>query len=78
MLKSLDCLPVISAGGAMDVKQTALRSHDFEAAADEALQAARDMPSGPERIDALKATGMLRNAANVFGVIFAKRGRPSR
>ena len=78
MLKSLDCLPVISAGGAMDVKQTAQRSHDFEAAADEALQAARDMPPGPERIDALKAAGMLRNAEDVFGVIFAKRGRPSR
>jgi hypothetical protein len=78
MLTSLDCLPVISAGGAMDVKQTAQRSHDFEAAADEALQAARDMPPGPERIDALKAAGMLRNAEDVFGVIFAKRGRPSR
>jgi hypothetical protein len=62
----------------MDVKQTAQRSHDFEAAADEALQAARDMLPGPERIDALKAAGMLRNAADVFGVIFAKRGRPSR
>jgi hypothetical protein len=78
MLKSLDGLPVISAGRAMDVKQTAQRSHDVEAAADEALQASRDMPPGPERIDALKAAGMLRNVGDVFGVIFAKRGRPSR
>jgi hypothetical protein len=35
-------------------------------------------PPGPERIEALKAAGMLRNAADVFGVIFAKRGRPSK
>ena len=52
MLKSLDGLPVISTGRPMNVKQTAQRSHDFEAEADEALQAARDMPPGPERIEA--------------------------
>jgi hypothetical protein len=34
------------------------------------------MPPGPERIEVLKAAGMLRNAADVFGVIFATRGRP--
>jgi hypothetical protein len=62
----------------MNVKQTRQRSHDFEVAADEALQAARDMPPGQERIEALKAAGMLRNAADVFGLIFAKRGRPSK
>jgi hypothetical protein len=62
----------------MNVKQTPQRSHDFEADADEALQAARDMPPGMERVAALKAAGMLRNAADAFGLIFAKRGRPSR
>ena len=44
MLKSLDGLPVISADGAMDVKQTAQRSHDVEAATDEALQAVQQAP----------------------------------
>jgi hypothetical protein len=60
----------------MKAKQIPQRSHDFEAAADEALATARDMLPGPERVEALKAAGMLRNAADVFGVIFAKRGRP--
>jgi len=60
------------------VKQTPQRSHNFEAAADEALAAARDMPPGPERVEALKAAGMLRKAADVFGVVFANRGRPSK
>jgi hypothetical protein len=58
------------------MKPTQQRSHDFEAAADEALAVPRDMPPGPERVEALKAAGMLRNAADVFGVVFAKRGRP--
>jgi hypothetical protein len=36
------------------------------------------MPPGPARIEALKEAGKLRNAADVFyGIIFAKRGRPS-
>jgi hypothetical protein len=63
---------------AMNVKQTPPRSSDFGADADEALEAAREMPPGPERIEALKAAGMLRNAADVFGVTFTKRGRPSK
>lgn len=60
----------------MDVKQRPAPAHDFEADADEALAAARKMPPGPERIEALKAAGKLRNAADVYGIIFAKRGRP--
>jgi len=60
----------------MNAKQTPQRSHDFETTAEEALQAARDMPPGHERIEALKAAEMLRNAACVFGLIFAKRGGP--
>jgi hypothetical protein len=62
----------------MDVKQKPQRWHDFEASAEDALAAARNMVPGPERIDALKAAGKLRNAADVYGIIFAKRGRPSR
>jgi hypothetical protein len=53
------------------------RHHDFEAEADEALAIARDMPPGPERIDALKKAGHLRNAADTYGLVFATRGRPS-
>ena len=60
----------------MNVKQTPQRSHDFAVDADEALQAARDMPPGPERVEALKAAGRLRNVADVDGPIFARRGRP--
>ena len=60
----------------MDIKQKPQRSHNFEAHADDALDAARSMPPGPERIEALKAAGMLRNAADVYGIIFARRGRP--
>jgi hypothetical protein len=62
----------------MNVKQIPRRSHDFEADADEALRAARDRPPGPERVEALKAAGRLRNAADVYGLIFAKRGPPSK
>jgi hypothetical protein len=60
----------------MDLKQKLQRSHDSEANADEALAAARDMPPGPQRIEALKAAGKARNAADVHGIIFAQRGRP--
>jgi hypothetical protein len=62
----------------MDIKQKRLRSHDFEANAAEALAVARDMSPGPEGIQALKVAGQLRSAADVHGVIFAKRGRPRR
>ena len=61
----------------MSIKQKPQRSHDFEASADDALAAARGMPPGPERIEALKKAGKLRNAADVYGVIFARHGKPS-
>jgi hypothetical protein len=50
--------------------------HDLEAAALEALEAARAMPHGPERIEALKKAGSLRYVADRVGPVFAKRGRP--
>jgi hypothetical protein len=49
---------------------------DWDAKATEALEAARLMPPGPEKSEALKKAGMLRNAADIRGLFFAKRGRP--
>jgi hypothetical protein len=48
---------------------------DLEAEADEALEAARSMPRGPEKIEALKKAGLLRRAADAREITFAKRGR---
>ncbi len=49
---------------------------DWEAKAIEALEKARAMPPGQEKTEALKEAGMLRNAADLRGLFFAKRGRP--
>jgi hypothetical protein len=49
---------------------------DLEAEALTALEKARGMPRGPERSEAMKTAGILRNAADSRGVCFAKRGRP--
>jgi hypothetical protein len=51
---------------------------DLEAEALAALDAARAMPHGPERTLALKKAGNLRNAADLPGIVFAKRGRPTK
>ncbi|MEN3349294.1 MAG: hypothetical protein V7632_2929 [Bradyrhizobium sp.] len=53
-----------------------LPNRDSDAKADEALEAARTMPSGPEKTEALNKAGLLRNAADAGGITFAKRGRP--
>jgi len=51
--------------------------HDLSAEADEALEVARSMPSGPEKAAALKKAGLLRAAADARGgITFATRGRP--
>jgi hypothetical protein len=58
-----------------------LPSHDvpdWDAKATEALEKARAMPPGQEKTDALKKAGMLRNAADIRGLFFAKRGRPAK
>ncbi len=52
--------------------------HDLEAEALAALEVARAMPHGPERTRALKEAGHLRNAADLLGIVFAKRGRPAK
>lgn len=46
--------------------------------ADDALDRARKMPPGPERIEALKQAGILRHATDAYGIIFAPKGRPSK
>ena len=48
---------------------------DLDAEAAEALEAARSMPHGPEKTEALKKAGLLRRAAGARGISFAKRGR---
>jgi hypothetical protein len=52
--------------------------HDLEAEALAALEKARSMPPGPERTRAMKKAGNLRNAADLLGIVFAKRGRPAK
>jgi hypothetical protein len=48
---------------------------DLEAEALSALEAARNMKPGAERTEAMKRAGILRNAADLQGMFFAKRGR---
>jgi hypothetical protein len=43
--------------------------------ADDGLTAARAMPPGPERVEALKKAAQMRNATDVYGLIFAERDR---
>jgi hypothetical protein len=49
---------------------------DLDDEAQIALDAARRMKPGPERTEAMKRAGILRNAADLQGLFFAKRGRP--
>jgi hypothetical protein len=49
---------------------------ELDAQAQIALDEARAMPPGPEKTEALRKAGKLRNAADVNGVTFAKLGRP--
>jgi hypothetical protein len=49
---------------------------DIEATA--ALEQARAMAPGPERTEAMKHAGILRNAADLRGMFVAKRGRPGK
>ena len=51
---------------------------DLEAEALIALEEARAMVPGPERTEAMKRAGILRNAADLRGLFFAKRGRPAK
>lgn len=51
---------------------------DLEAEALIALEQARRMKPGVERTEAMKRAGILRNAADLQGLFFAKRGRPAK
>jgi hypothetical protein len=51
---------------------------DLDAEARAALEEARAMPHGPERAQAMKKAGNLRNAADLFGIAYSKRGRPAK
>jgi hypothetical protein len=51
---------------------------ELEAQALAALEEARTMPAGPARTEAMKKAGILRNAADLQGLFFAKRGRPAK
>ncbi len=60
----------------MDKKAEARLRQDLQIEALVALEQARAMPRGPARSEALKRAGILQNAADMQGVLFAKRGRP--
>jgi hypothetical protein len=49
--------------------------HELHAEAEQALEAARSLPYGPEKVEALKQAGLLRVAVDARGIRFAKRGR---
>ena len=69
------------AGEADEMPQRTRQSadvHDLDAKAAAALEEARDMAPGPDRTAAMKRAGILRNAADIQGIFFAKRGRPAR
>ena len=51
---------------------------DLDAEAQAALDEARATPQGAERTAAMKKAGILRKAADSIGIIYAKRGRPTK
>ena len=51
---------------------------DLEAEALAALETARALPHGPERTEAMKRAGILRNAVDIQGLLSPKRGRPAK
>jgi len=53
-------------------------TRDLDIEATTALDMARALPPGPERTEAMKRAGILRNAADLQGLFFAKRGRPAK
>ena len=49
---------------------------DLSAEAEKALEIARSMPNGPEKFEALRKAGLLRNAAADRGIALARLDRP--
>jgi hypothetical protein len=58
------------------VATTSGSDRDRDAEAEEALEAARAMPAGPAKSEAMKKAGLLRKAVDAQGMSYAKRGRP--
>ena len=52
--------------------------HDWDARAEAAFEAARELPHGPKRSEALRQAGQLRIAADVRGFLLPRRGSPSK
>ena len=52
--------------------------YDLDAKATAALDQARKLEPGLEKTEALKRAGLLRTAADIHGLFFAKRGRPAK
>ena len=50
----------------------------IETEAQATLEVAHRMAPGPERNEAMKRAGVLQNAVDMQGLLFAKRGRPSK
>jgi hypothetical protein len=63
---------IVTVSTALSISESRRRS----ATATDALEEARQMPPGSERIDALKKAGRLRYMVDRHGPTFAKRGRP--
>jgi hypothetical protein len=59
-------------------RKTGRSDLDLEEKAVLALEEARKLPPGPGRSEAMKKAGALRAAADQRGMVFAKRGRPSK
>jgi hypothetical protein len=61
----------------MDKKKAEVRpGQEMQIDALVALEQAVAVPHGPARSEALKRAGSLQNAADMQGLLFAKRGRP--
>lgn len=60
----------------MEDTRISLDGRDAIPRALDALEAAREMPHGPERAQALKEAGRLRFIADLQGVVVALRGGP--
>jgi hypothetical protein len=58
------------------IATTSGSDRDRDAEAEEALEAARAMPAGPAKSEAMKKAGLLRKAVDAQGISYAKRGRP--
>jgi hypothetical protein len=68
----------LASGSMVQEKKVPPPKIDLDAEALIALEEARNMKPGVERTEAMKRAGILRNAADLQGLFFAKRGRPAK